>query len=204
MIRCPGLRTQMAGAATERSADGLTPSEQLAAIRRDLLPTLDQATALWSGDLSTSLARPACAFCRTRSSRRSKASCCGGTFANRSFRADSARVRPGASVSAHLQPLDQPRRRGARHEPGGEVSPAPCAGHLPRLVRIPDEEKADNYAGLQNIAEPELRLAGGSDRGQPRSALSGDGGRRVLPVPGDARCDAEIEKTSGGSVDRGL
>src|SRR3954468_11555519 len=29
MIRVSGLRTQMAGAAAERSADGLTPSEQL-------------------------------------------------------------------------------------------------------------------------------------------------------------------------------
>jgi polyphosphate kinase len=39
MIRVSGLRTQMASAATERSTDGLTASEQLAAIRSDLLPT---------------------------------------------------------------------------------------------------------------------------------------------------------------------
>ncbi|MEY2931900.1 MAG: hypothetical protein RL033_2649, partial [Pseudomonadota bacterium] len=54
MIRVSGLRTQMAAAATERSADGLTPGEQLAAIRADLLPTLDQGTELWR-ELSASL-----------------------------------------------------------------------------------------------------------------------------------------------------
>src|SRR6187401_3456741 len=36
MIRVSGLRTQMTGAAAERSADGLTPGEQLGAIRSDL------------------------------------------------------------------------------------------------------------------------------------------------------------------------
>lgn len=39
MIRVSGLRTQMAAAASDRSADGWTAAEQLAAIRRDLLPT---------------------------------------------------------------------------------------------------------------------------------------------------------------------
>src|SRR5207247_3134528 len=50
-IRVSGLRAQMATAASERSADGMTPAEQLAATRRDLLPTLDQYRACWSDDL---------------------------------------------------------------------------------------------------------------------------------------------------------
>src|SRR5690606_12233830 len=57
MIRVSGLRAQMAEAALERSADGLTAAEQLAAVRNALLPTLERSTALWRDELLGELKR---------------------------------------------------------------------------------------------------------------------------------------------------
>jgi len=155
MIRVSGLRTQMAGAATERSADGLTPSEQLAAIRRDLLPTLDQATALWSGDLSTSLGKANVRILAYKDLKKKQ-----GKLLRRHFRESIFPVlTPLAFDPGHPFPhisnlsinLAVVVRGTSQVEKFARLR-APA--NLPRLVRIPDEEKADNYAGLQNIAEP--------------------------------------------------
>ncbi|MEI2691854.1 MAG: polyphosphate kinase 1 [Anaerolineae bacterium] len=51
MIRVSGLKQQVLAGAVELPPDGMTPAEQLAAIRERLLPMLDQAVACWTGEL---------------------------------------------------------------------------------------------------------------------------------------------------------
>jgi polyphosphate kinase len=157
MIRVSGLRTQMAEAANERSADGLTPSEQLAAIRRDLLPTLDQGTSLWSGGLSTSLRQAGVRILRYAELKKKQ-----GKLLRRHFKESIFPVlTPLAFDPGHPFPhisnlsinLAVVVRGPSLVEKFARLR-APAT--LPRLVRIPDEEKADNYThlGLQNITEP--------------------------------------------------
>lgn len=56
MIRVSGLREQIAAGVTQRSPDGMTPSEQLDAVRKTLLPLLDEQTRVLAEDLIPKLA----------------------------------------------------------------------------------------------------------------------------------------------------
>ena len=51
MIRVSGLRCQLLGVATEAPPDGMTPSEQITAIRQELTNQLSRHQACWSQDL---------------------------------------------------------------------------------------------------------------------------------------------------------
>jgi polyphosphate kinase len=55
MIRVSGIKQQIAAGVQKLSPDGLTPSEQLAAIRRALLPIIERKRALLVDDLVPSL-----------------------------------------------------------------------------------------------------------------------------------------------------
>ncbi len=55
MIRVSGLRRQLGVATVEAPPDGMTPAEQLTAIRQELLPLLAQSIACWHGDLAPKL-----------------------------------------------------------------------------------------------------------------------------------------------------
>ncbi|MEM8960535.1 MAG: polyphosphate kinase 1 [Acidobacteriota bacterium] len=55
MIRVAGLRSQFSMGVVESPADGMTPSEQLSAIRRQLLPLLESAQSCWQDDLAIKL-----------------------------------------------------------------------------------------------------------------------------------------------------
>jgi len=56
MIRVSGLRRQLEGGALEAPPDEMTPAEQLAAIRKYLLPELDLFYQCWRDDLQPALA----------------------------------------------------------------------------------------------------------------------------------------------------
>ncbi len=56
MIRVSGLRRQLAAGVSGVTPDGMTPSEQLAAIRRDLMPQLATQMQCWREDLLPKLA----------------------------------------------------------------------------------------------------------------------------------------------------
>jgi len=56
MIRVSGLRRQLIGGVLEGPADGMTPAEQLAAIRTQVTPMLDKLTACWVDDIRPKLA----------------------------------------------------------------------------------------------------------------------------------------------------
>lgn len=56
MIRVSGIKQQIAARVQKRSPDGLTPGEQFAAIRRELMPLLEQERSLLYDDLLPNLA----------------------------------------------------------------------------------------------------------------------------------------------------
>ena len=56
MIRVSGLRDQIAAGVTQRTPDGMTPTEQLDAVRKALLPLLDEQTRVLTEDLVPKLA----------------------------------------------------------------------------------------------------------------------------------------------------
>ena len=55
MIRVSGLRQQLGSGVLEAPPDGMTPSEQLAAIRQALLPLLERVDSCWRDDLTPKL-----------------------------------------------------------------------------------------------------------------------------------------------------
>ena len=55
MIRVSGLKEQVAAGTVELPPDGMTPSEQLAAIRERLLPMVTQALGCWQKELKPKL-----------------------------------------------------------------------------------------------------------------------------------------------------
>ncbi len=55
MIRVAGLKQQVAAGVVSRSLDGMTPAEQLSAIRRNVIPLLEQHRACWLDDIRPKL-----------------------------------------------------------------------------------------------------------------------------------------------------
>jgi polyphosphate kinase len=157
MIRVSGLRTQMAEAATERSADGLTPAEQLAAIRNALLPTLEQSTALWRGELLAKLRDSSVRVLSYLDLKKKQRKLLRRHFKRMIFPALTPLAFDPGHPFPHISNLSINLAvvvRGPNMAEKFARLRAPAT--LPRLVRIPDEEKADSYAelGLQNIVEP--------------------------------------------------
>ncbi len=158
MIRVSGLRTQMAAAAAERSSDGHTPGEQLAAIRRDLLPTLEHCTTFWTEGLCAKLRAAGICILQYAELKKKQRNLLRRHFKEFIFPA----LTPLAFDPGHPFPhisnlsinLAVVVRGGATQTERFARLRAPVS--LPRLVRIPDEEKADSYEalGLQNITEP--------------------------------------------------
>jgi polyphosphate kinase len=157
MIRISGLRTQMAGAAAERSPDGLTPSEQLASVRADLLPTLDQCTSLWSGDLLGKLREAGIRVMSYAELKKKQSKLLRRHFKDWIFPALTPLAFDPGHPFPHISNLSINLAVVVRGPNGSEkFARIRAPAILPRLVRIPDEDKADKYdeLGLQNIDEP--------------------------------------------------
>jgi polyphosphate kinase len=203
MIRVSGLRTQMTEAVAERSTDGLTPGEQLAAIRSDLLPTLDQSTALWRGELSSKLREAGIRILPHSDLKKKQRKLLRRHFKQTIFPALTPLAFDPGHPFPHISNLsinlavvvrgpDMPEKFARIRAPAT----------LPRLVRIPDEEKADSYAelGLHNIAEPnfvwlEEVIAANLDLLFPEMEVVASHPFRVTR---DA--DAEIEEDEAGDL----
>jgi polyphosphate kinase len=157
MIRVSGLRTQMAAAAAERSADGLTPAEQLAAIRRDLLPTLEQCTNAWASDLAPKLLESGVRVLRYADLKKKQRKLLRRHFRENIFPVLTPLAFDPGHPFPHISNLSINLAvvvRGA--DQLEKFARLRASVSLPRFVRIPDEEKADTYEdlGLQNITEP--------------------------------------------------
>ncbi|HEX3595703.1 MAG TPA: polyphosphate kinase 1 [Polyangiaceae bacterium] len=149
MIRVSGLRTLMATSAAERSPDGRTPAEQLAAIRRDLLPILERATRCWAEDLLLKLAETGIRILRYDELKKKQRKLLRKHFKDRIFPILTPLAFDPGHPFPHISNLSINLAVVVKDAHGREKFArlrAPVA--LPRLVRMPDEEKADNYDEL--------------------------------------------------------
>ncbi|MGC9333077.1 MAG: polyphosphate kinase 1 [Anaerolineae bacterium] len=149
MIRVSGLRRQLAANIVETPPDGMTPAEQLMAIRQELLPLLDQHANCWHQDLLPKLQEAGIdIFSYTELKRRQR------KLLRQHFEREIFPVlTPLAFDPGHPFPhisnlsinlavvLNDPRY-------GERFARLKVPAVFPRLLRIPSEERAESYESL--------------------------------------------------------
>ncbi len=149
MVRVSGLRRQLAAGALKAPPDGMTPAEQLAAIRRQLLPQLAQQYECWHEDLLPKLRKAGVEILRYEDLKRKQCKLMRSYFKEEIFPA----LTPLAFDPGHPFPLISNLSinlavvvNDARH--GRRFARLKVPNTFPRLLRIPSEEAADEYQSL--------------------------------------------------------
>ena len=149
MIRVSGLRRQLESGVLSAPPDGMTPSEQLAAIRRELLPQLGAQMDCWQSDLDKALREADLAVLTYEELKGKQKKLLRRHFKREIFPAltplafDPGRPFPYiTNLSMNLAVLVNDPERGERFA-RLKVPPA-----FPRLLKVPSEESADSYESL--------------------------------------------------------
>jgi polyphosphate kinase len=149
MIRVSGLRRQLEAGALKAPPDGMTPAEQLAAIRRQLLPELLQQHKCWCDDLLPRLGKAGIQVLSYDQLKRKQRKLMRTYFREEIFPA----LTPLAFDPGHPFPLISNLSinlavvvNDARH--GRRFARLKVPNTFPRLLRIPREEAADEYQSL--------------------------------------------------------
>ena len=149
MIRVSGLRRQLAAGALKAPPDGMTPAEQLATIRRDLLPDLVVQYKCWHNDLIPKLKKEGIKILHYKDLKRKQRKLMRNYFKREIFPAltplafDPRHPFPHISnLSINLAVVINDPLHGQR------FARLKVPSTFPRLLRIPSEETADEYQGL--------------------------------------------------------
>ncbi len=149
MIRVSGLRRQLAAGVLEAPPDGMTPTEQLAAIRRELLPELTRQSDCWHYDLLPKLREAGIKVLRYDGLKRKQRKLLRRYFEQEIFPVltplafDPGHPFPHISnLSINLAVVINDPLHGER------FARLKVPGTFPRLLRIPSEETADEYQSL--------------------------------------------------------
>jgi polyphosphate kinase len=149
MIRVSGLRRQLAAEVTETPPDGMTPAEQLTAIRERLVPQLECHSACWHKDLKPRLQTEGINILQYNELKRRQRKLLREHFEREIYPTltplafDPGHPFPHISnLSINLAVVINDSQHGERF---ARLKVPPI---LPRLVRIPSEEKADSYERL--------------------------------------------------------
>ncbi|MFO7742609.1 MAG: polyphosphate kinase 1 [Anaerolineae bacterium] len=149
MVRVSGLRRQLQAGVLKPPPDGMTPAEQLAAIRQQLLPELADQYACWQEDLLPKLRKAGIQVLRYDDLRRKQRKLMRTYFQEEIFPA----LTPLAFDPGHPFPLISNLSinlavviNDARH--GRRFARLKVPSTFPRLLRIPSEEAADEYQSL--------------------------------------------------------
>jgi polyphosphate kinase len=149
MIRVSGLRRQLAADVVETPPDGMTPAEQLMAIRQELLPLLDRHAECWHQDLKLKLDEAGIHVLSYSDLKGKQRKLLGRHFEREIFPA----LTPLAFDPGHPFPhisnlsinlavvLNDPRY-------GERFARLKVPGVFPRLLRVPSEESAESYESL--------------------------------------------------------
>lgn len=161
MIRVSGLRVQMAAAVGERSLDGRSSAEQLAAIRRDLLPILETCSTCWKEDLLPRLADAGIRILSYGDLKKKQRKLLRQHFKKNIFPVLTPLAFDPGHPFPHISNLSLNLAVVIKDSSGRERFArlkVPVA--FPRFVRIPDEERADSYEqlGLVNVTESNFVL----------------------------------------------
>jgi polyphosphate kinase len=159
MIRVSGLRRQLAAGILETSPDGMTPAEQLTAIRDQLLPMVERHSACWHKDIRPKLRDAGINVLRYADLKRKQRRLLRQYFEQEIFPA----LTPLAFDPGHPFPhisnlsmnlavvIDDPQH-------GERFARLKVPRVFPRLLRIPSEERADRYERLGPIEEGRINL----------------------------------------------
>jgi polyphosphate kinase len=154
MIRVSGLRRQLAAEVLETSPDGMTAAEQLAAIRQELLPLMRKLSDCWHDDLQPKLGQAGIHVLRYDELKRKQRKLLRQHFERQIFTTltplafDPSHPFPHISnLSVNLAVVVNDPNYGER------FARLKVPGVFPRLLRIPSEEKAEDYESLGLIEE---------------------------------------------------
>ncbi|MBN1953839.1 MAG: polyphosphate kinase 1 [Anaerolineae bacterium] len=149
MIRVSGLRRQLAAGALEAPPDGMTPAEQLAAIRRKLMPLLAKHAGCWYNDLRPKLQAEGINVLSYDELKRRQRKLLRRHFEQEIYPSltplafDPGHPFPHISnLSINLAVVVNDPQYGER------FARLKVPGVFPRLLRIPSEETAEDYESL--------------------------------------------------------
>ena len=159
MIRISGLRRQLAAEVLETPPDGMTPAEQLAAIRGGLRPQLTRHSDCWHKDLLPKLHKAGIKVLGYAELKRKQRKLLRRYFEREIFPAltplafDPGHPFPRISnLSINLAVVINDPRHGER------FARLKVPSVFPRLLRIPSEEKAETYESLGLVEEMPTNL----------------------------------------------
>jgi len=149
MIRVSGLRRQLAAEILKTPPDGMTPVEQLAAVRQELLPQLVRHSECWHEDLLPKLREAGIQVLRYDELKRKQRKLLRRHFEREIFTAltplafDPSHPFPHISnLSVNLAVVINDPQYGER------FARLKVPSIFPRLLRIPSEDKAESYERL--------------------------------------------------------
>jgi polyphosphate kinase len=154
MIRVSGLRRQAVGRVLETPPDGMTPLEQLAAIRQTLMVQLAQQADCWQKDVLPKLHQAGVRVCRYDALGPRQQALLRQYFAHEIFPVLTPLAFDPAHPFPHISNLSLNLAVVVNDPPHGErFARVKVANVFPRLVRVPDEDQVEEYAvpGLTEV-----------------------------------------------------
>ncbi len=149
MVRVSGLRRQLAAGVLKAPPDGMTPAEQLAAIRRQLLPQLAQQYECWHEDLLPKLHEAGIRVLSYDDLKRKQRSLMRSYFRDEIFPALTPLAFDPGHPFPHISNLSM-NLAVVVNDPlhGQRFARLKVPNTFPRLLHIPSEETADEYQSL--------------------------------------------------------
>jgi polyphosphate kinase len=154
MIRVSGLRRQLAAEVLKTPPDGMTPAEQLAAIREELLPQLTRHSECWHKDLQPKLREAGINVLKYDELKRKQRKLLRHHFEREIFTALTPLAFDPGHPFPHISNLSMNLAVVINDSQYGErFARLKVPGMFPRLLRIPSEEKAESYESLGLVEE---------------------------------------------------
>jgi polyphosphate kinase len=149
MIRVSGLRRQLAAGTLKTPPEGMTPAEQLAAIRRELLPELARQSDCWHFDLLPKLKQAGIEVMDYDDLKRKQRKLMRRYFEREIFPVLTPLAFDPGHPFPHISNLSMNLAVVVNDPLHGErFARLKVPSTLPRLLRIPSEEKAEDYERL--------------------------------------------------------
>jgi len=149
MIRVSGLRRQYIAGVVKTPPDGMTPAEQLVAIRRELNPMLAQHMDCWHSDLLPRLRKQGIEILDYDDLKRKQRKLLRGYFEREIFPALTPLAFDPGHPFPHISNLSLNLAAVINDPTAGErFARIKVPAVFPRLIRIPSEEKAESYESL--------------------------------------------------------
>ncbi len=149
MIRVSGLRRQFIAGVVKTPPDGMTPAEQLMAIRRELMPMLARHADCWRKDLLPRLRKEGIEILRYDDLKRKQRKLLRRYFEREIFPALTPLAFDPSHPFPHISNLSVNLAVVINDPISGErFARVKVPAVFPRLLRIPSEEKAETYESL--------------------------------------------------------